>query len=131
MDYEVWIELDEDFKPPFNGNEIKKTTCCEDGELYYTTPRFPGGSDIYEKVDKLKKISKYEVGPIHNYQNYIFYGYVLVPKREILNILKYCIKQCKIFNNAIYNLELAEKLYEYVESFPDNKKYKLVNFIWG
>lgn len=131
MDYEVWLELDEDFRPPFNGEEIKKTSCCEDGELYYKTPKFPGSADIYEMVDKLMESGKYEVGPAHNYRGYITYGYVLVPKDEVMNILKYCLKESKITNNWIYNLERAEQLYNYVAAFPDNRKYKLVNFVWG
>jgi len=129
MNYEVWLELDEDFKPPFDGKEIAKTTYYRDTE-YYKTQNFPGGLEIYQMVNALKSSGKYEVGPAHSCQC-SFHGYVLVPKKEILKILKCCIKQCKMFNNIIYNLELAEKLYKYIEAFPDNRKYKLVNFIWG
>jgi hypothetical protein len=130
-DREVWIEFDEDFLPPFKGIPLQKRKYCEGGELYYSSPHFTGGMISYNEVKKLARSGKYEVGPEHTV-GICIYGYVKVPKCEILKILN----EEKIFwedidpqgHSRFISWDVA--LIEYVESFPDDRLYKLVHFVW-
>ena len=129
-DREVWIEFDEDFLPSFKGIPLEKRKYSGGSELYYTSPVFTGGQISYNRVQELVRSGKYEVGPEH-YDGGCIYGYVKVPKREILEILN---KEKKFWeylgqgHSGFVSWDTA--LIEYVDSFPDDRLYKLVHFVW-
>jgi hypothetical protein len=134
-DYEQWIEFDEDFLPPWKGHKLEKTDYYSEIE-YYRSPDFPSCISSKLAVERLVD-SKYGTGEL------IVYGpsgkkYALVPKAEILIIfekIKNELKEMIDLNTPSkkswersYNYACAFE--EYVNSFPDDRLYKLVYFRW-
>ena len=119
MECDVWVEFDE----PVNWDD--KFSDWATGAFLYGTPKhkspyFPGGHEAFSEVTKLRRLEKYESGVIDELT-----GYVIVPKSEILELIK------KLQKTALdHMLQRLNELYNFIDSLPD-KNYKLVqNEFW-
>jgi hypothetical protein len=122
MEFDVWIDFNEDFQPEWKGGDWAKDTSTH--ELARTrSPFFPCGHEAFWIVQELINTGKYKI----NYRDHIT-RYIYVEKTEILLIISKIKEKCKNIEwDGIYYLkDRCIDLEEFVNSFPNDRVYKLV-----
>lgn len=114
MELDVWISHEGNKITKWEGGDWAKDT-VKDELAEARSPYFPNGHEAFSIVTSLYNSGEYETGCI----DYLT-KYVMLPKSEIINIIK------KLHCNLPHINERLDELEKYVENLPEKSYYKVI-----
>jgi hypothetical protein len=113
MELDVWFTLDKEDNIKFKFSDWANDTAMGERALS-RSPFFPCGHDAFWKVRKLADSGKYETERTDPLTSY-----VIVPKAELINLVK------SLYCNLDHINQRLDELMAFIELLPENKNYTL------